>query len=105
MRRVYFWGAVVAVVLVGCESIPKEESKEILDLRTPDHIAKVENVEKLLLYGQGYYDLGDYENALHSYNQVLMIDPDNQVAELGKERAERAMGLVNQGSFLDYQRY
>ncbi len=74
-------------------------------MSTPAHEAKVKAVENHLLRGQGFYNLADYESALHEYNQVLTLDPYNQGAKRGKLMSERAMSLSNQGSFLDYQGY
>ena len=94
----------VAGFLVSCESIPKKRQHvDLSTLNTPDHISDVEDVERLLIYAQGYYDLGDYESALHSYNQVLTVDPSNIGARRGKSMSERAMGLADQDSFLDYR--
>ncbi len=105
------WLVVLGLVAVGaitisCESIPrKEQEVDLSTLNTPGHIAKVEEVDTLLLYGQGYYDLGDFENALYSYNQVLTIESKNVEAKRGKLMSERALELENQQSFLDYKRY
>src|SRR5262249_30557627 len=64
-------------------------------LRTPGYfnktvdagfINKVEEVKHLLADADGYYQSGQYDKAMKSYDRVLALDPYNTAARRGQER-------------------
>lgn len=57
---------------------------------TPKHVENVKEVNSLLQKAYGAYDLGEYDNAIKHFNQVLRIDPYSVAARRGKERMELA---------------
>lgn len=52
---------------------------------TPEHVRDVEEVNRLLTLAYGYYDLGKYNEAYSTFNNVLQIDPYNTAARQGQE--------------------
>ena len=52
----------------------------------PKFIAKVEEVRKLLIDADGYYNSGRYDLAFKKYEQILNLDPYNVAARRGQER-------------------
>ena len=52
----------------------------------PKFIAKVEEVRKLLVDADGYYNSGRYDLAFKKYEQILNLDPYNVAARRGQER-------------------
>ena len=52
----------------------------------PKFIAKVEEVRKLLVDADGYYNSGRYDLAFKKYEQVLNLDPYNTAARRGQEK-------------------
>ncbi|HEV3410605.1 MAG TPA: Amuc_1098 family type IV pilus outer membrane protein [Chthoniobacterales bacterium] len=52
----------------------------------PKFIGKVEEVRKLLIDAEGYYNSGRYDLAFKKYEQILNIDPYNTAARRGQER-------------------
>ncbi len=52
---------------------------------TPQHVANVEEVKRLLSLAYGYYDLGNYDKALETFDAVTRIDRYNTAAQRGKE--------------------
>lgn len=52
----------------------------------PKFRGKVEDVKKLLLEADGFYDTGRYDLAMKRYDQVLNLDPYNIAAREGQER-------------------
>ncbi len=50
----------------------------------------VEKVNGLLRLAFGYYELGQYDEALKEFNSVLLIDPYNTAARRGMEQVNRA---------------
>ncbi len=56
---------------------------------SPTHIANAQKVKELLLKAGSYIDLGDYDRANVTYQDVLRIDPYNVAARRGMERAEQ----------------
>lgn len=56
---------------------------------TPQHLREVDIVEAKLALGRGYTDLGDYDRAERSFNQVLFVDPYNTAARRSLEEVER----------------
>lgn len=57
---------------------------------TPQFVGQVEEVKKLLVEAQGYYDTGRFDLAMKRYDQVLNIDPYNVAARKGQERVNKA---------------
>jgi general secretion pathway protein D len=57
---------------------------------TPEHVVKVQEVERGLLKGKSNYELGNYDLAREDYLDVLRKDPYNTAARRGMERAEQA---------------
>src|SRR5215831_232083 len=49
-------------------------------------INKVEEVKRLLAEADGYYQSGQYDKAMKSYDRVLGLDPYNTAARRGQER-------------------
>ena len=56
---------------------------------TPQHLARVNEVESKLILANGYLELGDYDRAERSYHQVLNVDKTNTAARRGLEKVER----------------
>lgn len=54
--------------------------------KTPQHMKNVEEVNRLLSMGFGYYDLGQYNQATAEFNKILKIDPYNTAARRGQEK-------------------
>src|SRR5215831_6065823 len=52
----------------------------------PGFINKVEEVKRLLAEADGYYQSGQYDKAMKSYDRVLALDPYNTAARRGQER-------------------
>ena len=52
---------------------------------TPEHVADVEEVQRLLNLGYGQLDLAQYDQAEETFNSVLRIDPYNSAARRGQE--------------------
>lgn len=57
--------------------------------KTPGHVARVKEVERLLLLGYGYYDLGKFDDAKKSFESVLRLDNTNTAARRGMEQVEK----------------
>lgn len=57
---------------------------------TPKFAANVEEVKKLMIEAQGFYDTGRYDMAFKRYEQVLNIDPTNVAARKGQENVHLA---------------
>lgn len=55
---------------------------------TPEHVKNVQDVERNLQMGYSFYNLGDYDKAVKSFQDVIRIDPYNGAARRGMERAE-----------------
>lgn len=56
---------------------------------SPRHLRNVDAVESKLILAKGYLELGDYDRAEISYNQVLAVDPFSSAARRGLENVER----------------
>lgn len=54
---------------------------------TVEHSQNIERVAKLLRTAQGEFDLGNFERALLTYEDVLRVDPYNKAARRGMEAA------------------
>lgn len=55
---------------------------------TPEHVIKVQEVERGLLQGRSNFELGNYDLAREDYLDVLRKDPYNTAARRGMEKAE-----------------
>ena len=60
---------------------------------TPDHVRKVQDVERNLQKANSYKDLGDYDNANKSFQDVLRADPYNRAARRGMESVEKRKSI------------
>lgn len=56
---------------------------------TPEHVADVEEVQRLLNLGYGQLDLAQYDQAYETFSAVLRIDPYNSAARRGQEAVSR----------------
>ncbi|CAN5771672.1 hypothetical protein BH11VER1_BH11VER1_10580 [soil metagenome] len=56
---------------------------------TPQHVKNVEDVERKLQMSYSYYNLGDYDKAAKSFQDVLRIDAYNKAARRGMELVEQ----------------
>ena len=56
---------------------------------TPRHLRNVSLVDSKLILAKGYLELGDYDRAERTYNEVLAVDPFNTAARRGLENVER----------------
>lgn len=56
---------------------------------SPQHLRNIDLVESKLILANGYLELGDYDRAERSYNQVLEVDPFSNAARRGLENVER----------------
>ena len=54
----------------------------------PAFINKVEEVKRLLAEADGYYQSGQYDKAMKSYDRVLALDPYNTAARRGQEKVD-----------------
>ncbi len=57
---------------------------------TPEHAANVDRVRRLLYEAEGYYDLGKFDHAMMTYEDVIRIDQYNNAARRGMERVNSA---------------
>lgn len=63
-----------------------QEPGEINKTLGPKFIGKVEEVRKLLIDADGYYNSGRYDLAFKKYEQILNLDPYNTAARRGQEK-------------------
>jgi len=57
---------------------------------TPEHTRNIDRVRRLLYEAQGYYDSGQFDRALMTYEDILRIDKYNKAARRGMERVASA---------------
>jgi len=57
---------------------------------TPEHVRNVDKVRRLLYEAQGYYDLGQFDRAEMTFEDVLRIDKYNKAARRGMEMVQKA---------------
>ncbi len=69
----------------------------------PGHVADVKAVQKLLWRGYSAFELGDYDDAILDYEEVLRLDPHNAAARRGMEHVEMKKGAYFD-SARDHQR-
>lgn len=53
---------------------------------TNDHVKNVDQVRRKLYTAQGYYDLGQFNEAKKEYEDIIRIDPFNEAARRGMEK-------------------
>lgn len=70
---------------------------------TAAHVDNVKKVEKGLLLGNSSVELGNYDQAIAQYHDVLRVDPYNTAARRGMENAERQRIRYFQAAY-DHQR-
>ncbi|MDP9290945.1 MAG: type II and III secretion system protein, partial [Verrucomicrobiota bacterium] len=75
-----------ALMLLSHMEDPEYYNKTI----TPKFHANVEEVKKLFVEAQGFFDTGRYDMAFKRYDQILNIDPYNIAARKGQERVDAA---------------
>ena len=56
---------------------------------TPDHVKRVQDVERSLQKANSFQDLGQYDNAIKEFQEVLRNDPYNTAARRGMEHVEQ----------------
>ncbi len=56
---------------------------------SPQHVGDVAEVSRLLSLAYGYYDLGQYDKALETFNDVRRIDATNTAASRGIEMVHK----------------
>ena len=56
---------------------------------TPQHVANVEEVSRLLNLGYSLIDLGDYDKAIETFQAVRQYDAYNEAAQRGIEQAHK----------------
>ncbi len=65
---------------------------------TPAHVKNVNEVTRLLQVAFGYYELGQYDEALKQFDAVLRIDPYNVSARRGQEMVNKRRSLYYNSS-------
>src|SRR5713226_7616790 len=65
----------------------------------PKFIAKVEEVKKLLVDADGYYNSGRYDLAFKKYEQVIALDPYNTAARRGEEKIDNTKYHYNEEAY------
>lgn len=68
---------------------------------TPGFVSRVEQVKKLLLDAQGFYDSGRFDQAMNNYEEVLRIDRFNIAARRGMEQVDVARMRVAEAAYND----
>ncbi|MDB6119946.1 MAG: type and secretion system protein, partial [Verrucomicrobiaceae bacterium] len=56
---------------------------------TAEHVKRVQDVERSLQKANSFQDLGQYDNAIKEFQEVLRLDPYNTAARRGMERVEQ----------------
>ncbi|MBL9152816.1 MAG: hypothetical protein JNK37_10035 [Verrucomicrobiales bacterium] len=59
---------------------------------SPEHLANVGTVEKLLTEANGFFEIGDFSTAKKRYEAVLNVDRYNSAARRGLEKVEQIVG-------------
>lgn len=70
---------------------------------TPQHIERVEKVQKLLILAASQHETGMFDKAVETYEDVLRIDPTNTAARRGLEKLERERARYFRSAY-DHQR-
>ncbi|NJR42214.1 MAG: hypothetical protein HC767_05725 [Akkermansiaceae bacterium] len=66
---------------------------------TPEHAKNVDSVRRLLYTAEGAYNLGKFDQAKSTYQDVLRIDPTNTAARRGMEQVASAKSNYHQSSY------
>lgn len=66
---------------------------------TPEHTANIDRVRRLLYEASGYYDLGKFDRAMVTYEDILRIDQSNKAARRGMERVNAAISGYHAASY------
>ena len=66
---------------------------------TPGHVAKVEEVKKLLVEAQGLYDSGRFDESFAKYEAVIRLDRYNVAARRGMEQVNVARSRVADAAY------
>lgn len=100
--------------LLAPEVAPKDARVTVLKQRledpdrfppalTAEHVDKVGAVQTLLIKASSFVELGDYDKAIATFQDVLRIDPYNNAARRGMENAERQKQQYYKAAY-DHQR-
>lgn len=75
----------------GAETLKKrlDDADRYPPALSPEHVKKVQDVERSLQKANSYQDLGQYDNAIKEFQEVLRNDPYNTAARRGMERVEQ----------------
>jgi type II secretory pathway component GspD/PulD (secretin)/tetratricopeptide (TPR) repeat protein len=65
----------------------------------PSFVNKVEEVKRLLAEADGYYQSGQYDKAMKSYDKVLALDPYNTAARRGQEKIDNTKYQYGQEAY------
>ncbi|MFV1993831.1 MAG: Amuc_1098 family type IV pilus outer membrane protein [Verrucomicrobiales bacterium] len=66
---------------------------------SPEHVARVQQVEQALKVAMGYHNLGDFDSAEAEYFRVLNIDRYNTAARRGLEDNERVKARYYESAY------
>lgn len=66
---------------------------------TPQFAADREQVKKLLMEAQGFFDAGRFDLAMKRYEQVLLVDRYNSAARVGMERLNKKRSEFDAASY------
>ncbi len=66
---------------------------------TPGHVAKVEEVKKLLIEAQGLYDSGRFDESFAKYEAVIRLDRYNVAARRGMEQVNVARSRIADSAY------
>ena len=89
--------AILSEILTRYDPNCRKAQELVANLRQPGYfnktvdagfINKVEEVKRLLAEADGYYQSGQYDKAMKSYDRVLALDPYNTAARRGQERID-----------------
>src|SRR5438067_8226486 len=89
--------AILSEILNRYDPNCRKAQELVANLRQPGYfnktvdagfINKVEEVKRLLAEADGYYQSGQYDKAMKSYDRVLALDPYNTAARRGQERID-----------------
>jgi len=61
---------------------------------TPGFVVKVEEIKRLLIESEGFFDSGRYDEAIATYERALQLDPYNLAAWKGIERVNQMKARV-----------
>ena len=89
--------AILSEILTRYDPNCRKAQELLANLRQPGYfnktvdagfINKVEEVKRLLAEADGYYQSGQYDKAMKTYDRVLALDPYNTAARRGQERID-----------------